>query len=98
MGLQNATVAAATGLTVRTTHISGPSTDLGMYLGDALFADGEKRRSALRTAGLRALKIASFVTGAAAMVPLASSLEWYAFLVPAGTILIATICSFMPRR
>ena len=53
MGLQNAAVASATGMAVRTTHLTGPATDLGIHLGTAWFLRGEangrpsaKRRSA----------------------------------------------------
>src|SRR5262249_8409607 len=37
MGLQNAAVSTTTGLAVRTTHLTGPATDLGIHLGVMCF-------------------------------------------------------------
>ncbi len=64
MGLQNASVSSTTGLTVRTTHLTGPSTDLGVHLGVACLTTGAERRAALRGAALRGGKIFAFVLGA----------------------------------
>lgn len=96
MGLQNATVATSTGMAIRTTHMTGPATDLGVHLATAWFTDGESRRSALRGAALRGGKIIAFVTGAAIMVPLAHASGYLAFLIPGTTILAATALSFLP--
>ncbi len=94
MGLQNATVGSATGLAVRTTHLTGPASDLGVHLGMALISDGEARRSALENAALRAGKIVSFIFGGAAMAMLVPGLGYLAFAVPAATILMAAALSF----
>lgn len=96
MGLQNASVATLTGFMVRTTHLTGPASDLGVYLGTALVTVGTNRGLALRAAGLRALKIAAFIGGAAIMVPAARSLGFGAFFFPAATVLVATALSFVP--
>jgi uncharacterized membrane protein YoaK (UPF0700 family) len=54
MGLQNAAAASTTGLAVRTTHLTGPATALGIHLGTAYFRDrrraggGAQRRLAAR--------------------------------------------------
>lgn len=96
MGLQNATVATTTGLAVRTTHMTGPATDLGVHLATAAYVDGEARRTALRGAALRAGKLAAFVSGGAAMVPLARATGYAAFLLPAAVVLAATALSFVP--
>lgn len=98
MGLQNAAVASTTGMAVRTTHMTGPATDLGVHLATAYFARGEGRLSALRAAGLRAGKIAAFAAGAAAAVPLARSFEYLAFLFPAVAVTVATALSFAESR
>ncbi|MBI2392542.1 MAG: DUF1275 domain-containing protein [Deltaproteobacteria bacterium] len=98
MGLQNGAVSTTTGLAVRTTHMTGPATDLGVHLATAYFAQGEGRVSALRGAGLRAGKIAAFAVGAAAAVPLARSFEYLAFLLPAGAVVLATVLSFAESR
>ena len=50
MGLQNAAVASTTGLAIRTTHMTGPASDLGVHLASAYFTSGEARRAALRMA------------------------------------------------
>jgi uncharacterized membrane protein YoaK (UPF0700 family) len=96
MGLQNATVATSTGLAVRTTHMTGPASDLGVHLGTAYFTRGEARRSALRGAALRAGKITAFASGAAMMVPIVHASGYLAFLIPGTIILTATALSFVP--
>lgn len=98
MGLQNATVATSTGLAVRTTHMTGPATDLAVNLATSLFVAGEARRTALRGAALRAGKIVAFALGAALTVPFARSLGYFVFLAPAAIVLIATALSFIPAR
>jgi uncharacterized membrane protein YoaK (UPF0700 family) len=95
MGLQNAAVATSTGLLVRTTHLTGPATDLGMHLAEMLFADPATREVARRHAALRAGKIVSFALGAAAAVPLAHRFGFLAFLLPALVTAAATLLSFV---
>ena len=97
-GLQNAAVATSTGLLVRTTHLTGPATDLGMHLVDLVYASGSDRLSAKRHAFLRAGKIVSFAIGAIGGVLLARGLEYLAFLVPAVIVFGATALSFEPTR
>ncbi len=97
MGLQNAAVATTTGLAVRTTHLTGPSTDLGIHLGTALLASGSERRSALRGAALRGGKVVAFMAGAGLSLPLAGSLGYLALLAPAGFVLTAALLSFVPQ-
>jgi uncharacterized membrane protein YoaK (UPF0700 family) len=95
MGLQNAAVATSTGQLVRTTHLTGPATDLGLHLADLISATTAQQRTvARRNALLRAGKIASFALGAGVAVPLSRSFEFLALLVPAGVILLATLLSF----
>lgn len=97
MGLQNASVASTTGLTVRTTHLTGPSTDLGVHLGTALTSSGKERSDALRGAALRAGKVVSFLAGAALALPLAKSLGFLALLAPAAFVVAAMLLSFLPE-
>lgn len=97
MGLQNATVASSTAVGVRTTHMTGPATDVGVHLGVALFTTGDARRDALRLALLRGGKIASFIFGALAMTILAGRVGYAAFAFPAALIALATARSFAPR-
>jgi uncharacterized membrane protein YoaK (UPF0700 family) len=95
MGLQNATVATTTGLAIRTTHLTGPATDLGIQLGTAWFAKGNHRRALLLGAALRCGKIASFMFGAASSLPLAAALGYASLLCPASFVLIASSLSFV---
>lgn len=96
MGMQNATVATSTGMMVRTTHLTGPATDLGVHLAMSCLTAGEPRRAAMRGAALRAGKIASFLIGAGLMVPTVAALGWLAFLVPSAAVALATLLSFIP--
>jgi uncharacterized membrane protein YoaK (UPF0700 family) len=96
MGLQNAAVASTTGLAIRTTHLTGPATDLGIHLGTAFFSIGRQRRSSLIAAGLRAGKIVAFMLGAACSLPVSQALGYLALAWPAALVLVATTLSFMP--
>lgn len=94
MGLQNAAVASTTGLAVRTTHLTGPATDLGIHLGVAAIAGGTERKSALRGAALRGGKVLAFLFGAGLSQPITRSFDYLALVLPAGFVLIATLLSF----
>lgn len=96
MGLQNAAVASTTGLSVRTTHLTGPATDLGIHLGTAFFATGDERRDAYKGASLRIGKIAAFVVGAGFAVPLADRFGYLSLLAPAMLVSFAAALSFLP--
>ena len=98
MGLQNAAVATTTGMAVRTTHLTGPATDLGVHLATALCVKGEERRASLRAAALRGGKIIAFIVGAAMMVPLTQMANYTAFVVPAAAVLVAAALSFVPEQ
>lgn len=98
MGLQNAAVTSTTGLAIRTTHMTGPATDLGIHLATSFFTEGDMRLNSLRAAALRGGKLISFILGGVAMVPLARAGGYLAFLVPAVIILIAASLSFVPSR
>ena len=93
MGLQNAAVATSTGMLVRTTHLTGPATDLGVHLAELVHARGQERTNARRHALLRLGKILAYATGAATAASLAQ-LEFLALLIPAGVIVAATLLSF----
>lgn len=96
MGLMNASVASSTALAVRTTHMTGPASDLGVHLGVAWFASGESRTHALRLAALRGGKLLAFIGGALAAVPLTKQVGLLSLLVPAALVLLATWRSFSP--
>lgn len=95
MGLQNASVATSTGLAVRTTHMTGPTTDLAVALARLRYLNGESRRAALDSAALRGAKLIAFIGGAAVMIPVCARLEYLAFCVPAGVIALATARTFL---
>lgn len=96
-GLQNAAVATSTGLLVRTTHLTGPATDLGIHLVEMFTAPGDVRETARRHALLRGGKLLAFALGAAAGVSLARPLGFLAYLVPAAIVLAAARRSFVQR-
>lgn len=98
MGLQNAAVATSTGLLVRTTHLTGPATDLGIHLAELFYLRGDDRIQTRNHALLRAGKIVAFASGAAVAVPLASHTGFLVFLLPAACLLTATLLSFWPGR
>lgn len=100
MGLQNAAVAAATSLVVRTTHMTGAATDLGLHLGNALRSTGEARKKAIRRALLRAGKIAAFTVGASVGAIIAARFGFLALVPPGVAVVVATCVSFVrnPRR
>lgn len=97
MGMQNAAVASTTGLAVRTTHLTGPVTDLGIHLGTAMLANNRERAAALRGAALRAGKVAAFVAGAVLSVSLSSILGYFILFPAAAFVLGAAILSFIPN-
>lgn len=97
-GLQNAAVATSTGSLVRTTHLTGPATDLGIHLAELAYTAGEARERTKRHAMLRAGKIVAFAGGAAVGVTLASRLGYLALVVPAAIVALATVRSFSTRR
>ena len=96
-GLQNAAVASTTGMAVRTTHLTGPTTDIGMLLGAAILGGRAERRAALRGAGLRSGMVLAFLIGAALAVSLSAQLGYLALLVASGAVLIAAGLSFVPH-
>jgi carbonic anhydrase/acetyltransferase-like protein (isoleucine patch superfamily)/uncharacterized membrane protein YoaK (UPF0700 family) len=98
MGLQNAAVATTTGFVVRTTHLTGTATDLGVHLATALDrrVDSEVRRNAGRHAALRGGMIFAFAAGASVGAILSGWIQYGALFVPAGIVLGVTVVSFVP--
>jgi uncharacterized membrane protein YoaK (UPF0700 family) len=79
-GLQNAMVTTYSGTVVRTTHVSGMFTDLGISLGHALRRHPVDRRRAR----LSAIVITGFLSGGAAGAELFRNVGYGALLVPAA--------------
>jgi uncharacterized membrane protein YoaK (UPF0700 family) len=95
MGAQNAAVASSTGLAVRTTHMTGPATDLAIAIATLTTGTREERPSAWRSFALRGTKIVAFATGGVAMAFLCPRVAWLAFLVPATATAVAVVSSFL---
>ncbi len=81
MGLQNASVSTATGNLVRTTHMTGPATDLGVAL--AQWMRGSEAPAARRSVLLRATKLLAFAVGATVGYRVAGALGYSALVLPA---------------
>ncbi len=96
MGLQNAAVASTTGLAIRTTHLTGPTTDLGIHLGTAFFASGQERHAAIKGAILRGGKILAYIMGGVLSLPLTDRYGYLSLLVPAALVVFAAALSFAP--
>jgi uncharacterized membrane protein YoaK (UPF0700 family) len=96
MGLQNAAVGNATGSLVRTTHMTGPATDLGVALAFLLIRDlpHEHIEAAKRTVTLRSAKIVAFALGCIASALLVPTLEFLGFLMPASICALVALSLF----
>lgn len=79
-GLQNALATTYSGAIIRTTHVTGVFTDLGILIGSALRGDPFDRRKAL----LFVLIISGFVLGGVVGAFLFSAFEFTALLFPAA--------------
>jgi uncharacterized membrane protein YoaK (UPF0700 family) len=86
-GMQNACFATLTKGQVRTTHLTGISTDVGTDLALSFHPDiqSSERTMARKRNVLRGLTIVSFATGAVVSALLDNRLEYTALLIPAGT-------------
>lgn len=90
MGLQNAAVATTTGMIVRTTHMTGPTTDFAIALATSLSGGPEPAiAAARRSVWLRGAKIVAFALGALAATVLARRLGYGTFFLPAVVTLLA---------
>ncbi|MGZ3871845.1 MAG: YoaK family protein [Mucilaginibacter sp.] len=90
MGMQNAMVSLVSGSVVRTTHLTGTFTDLGIELAQ-LFKRKKDDHAVLKSKiKLRSAIICFFLVGALAGAYLFRAYSYYAFFVPAG-ILIYTL-------
>lgn len=96
MGLQNASVANATGSLVRTTHMTGPATDLGVALAFLLISNAppDTRYAARRTAILRGSKMAAFTLGAVVAALIVPHLGYLSFLLPSVICVTVAVAVF----
>jgi uncharacterized membrane protein YoaK (UPF0700 family) len=84
-GLQNATISTASGMVVRTTHLTGLTTDLGTGLVRVAFGNlsGRQLRRELKRTWLRLGTIGSFGLGGIAGALLFRQVHYFGFLLPA---------------
>lgn len=94
-GLQNAIVTSYSGALVRTTHLTGITTDLGIGLIRVLFPapDEGKLIRERRLNKLRLGSIGSFVSGSALGALLFAKLGYLGFLLPTGLAVYALFAS-----
>ncbi|WP_276089623.1 YoaK family protein [Pedobacter sp. JY14-1] len=91
MGMQNALVSMISGSVVRTTHLTGMFTDLGIDLSHAVLSRGHISSPQRRRIGLRCAIIGSFLLGGIGGGFIYLRLSFAAFYIPAG-LLVLTLC------
>jgi uncharacterized membrane protein YoaK (UPF0700 family) len=96
MGLQNSLVAIVSGSVVRTTHLTGTFTDLGIELAQVLRKKGEGKQALKSRIKLRLIIIFFFMSGALGGAYLFKLLRFHAFFVPLS-ILIFTLLADIYR-
>jgi len=86
-GMQNACFATLTKGQIRTTHLTGISTDIGTDLALTLHGqlDSEEKRMAVRRNIMRIVTFSSFSIGALLSAVIDSKLEYWSFLIPIAT-------------
>ena len=89
MGLQNAMVTMISGSVVRTTHLTGMFTDLGIELSSLLFSRKGDNTVLKQKMLLRTLIIFFFIVGGITGAYLFSGLKYYSFFIPAAILIIA---------
>lgn len=90
MGLQNALVSIVSGSVVRTTHLTGTFTDLGIEMAQILQKNTNDRAALKARIKLRSVIIFFFMCGALAGAYLFRYLSFHAFLIPMA-ILVFTL-------
>ncbi len=91
MGLQNSLVSIVSGSIVRTTHLTGTFTDLGIELGQFLQKNGTDRPALKAKIKLRSTIIFFFMAGALAGAYLFHYWGFYSFLLPVAILAFALI-------
>lgn len=87
MGLQNALVSMISGSVVRTTHLTGTFTDLGIELAQILDKKRKDRLSLRSKINLRVIIIVFFMAGALTGAWLFRAIRFHAFLFPVAVLL-----------
>jgi uncharacterized membrane protein YoaK (UPF0700 family) len=95
MGMQNALVSVISGSVVRTTHLTGMVTDLGIDLSNILSSSAGSRPPVLRRIILHMSIIFSFLAGGVAGAIGFRHLGFAAFYIPSGIIGIALTYDYL---
>lgn len=99
MGMQNALVSMVSGSVVRTTHLTGTFTDLGIDLSAALTRSNRKLLPAIRKRILLRLAIIlSFLSGGVIGGFCFHRFSYHSFYIPAGLLVIAMFYDFLRVR
>lgn len=95
-GFQNALFTMASGNVVRTTHLTGIATDIGISFTNLLTlrSSSDQRRKEFRAVALRFLSMASFAVGSLAAAVLAVTFGYQALALPFLSALIFFIYSY----
>jgi uncharacterized membrane protein YoaK (UPF0700 family) len=95
MGLQNALISIVSGSVIRTTHLTGLFTDLGVYLSYLVVSKSDKeQRTARRRLSLLLTIAASFLVGGLVGGFLFASYLFFAFIFPLTILLMALLYDF----
>lgn len=89
MGMQNALVSMISKSVVRTTHLTGTFTDLGIELAQLKFIKPEKKSDLKSRIVLKLFIITSFIAGALFGAYAFRNFKYYSFFVPAGILVYA---------
>jgi len=87
MGLQNALVSMISGSVVRTTHLTGTFTDLGIELAQVIQKGNRKNAALFSRIKLRAAIVLFFLLGALLGAYLFNQFQFHAFLFPVAVLL-----------
>ncbi|HTE00112.1 MAG TPA: YoaK family protein [Mucilaginibacter sp.] len=91
MGLQNSLVSMVSGSVVRTTHLTGTFTDLGIELAQVIQKRREDHHALKGRIKLRLAIIGFFMFGAIAGAYLFRSLRFHAFMIPVAILIFILI-------
>lgn len=91
MGMQNALVSMVSGSVVRTTHLTGMFTDLGIEMAAVIRTIGDSRVELISKIKLRLIIIFFFFFGGILGGYLFHILQYYTFFIPAGILIVALL-------
>lgn len=100
-GIQNALFGVKSGLVIRTTHLTGPTTDLGLGIANLIFKRTFSEEEAAQERLFNKLRIASisaFILGSAFGGMLFNRLQFWGFLLPLAIYILFLWDSYRTRR